>query len=97
MKREERAWRVAFTPASSRFPAVNPFSKPRLSSLPAGNLAVALFCASGATAFLFLWAASLAAMRLMARAEREERRIRERIALVKSWRQRATDLMFRGR
>ncbi len=37
------------------------------------------------------------AMRLMARAEREERRIRERIALVKSWRDRASVLMgFKG-
>jgi len=37
------------------------------------------------------------ALRLMARAEREERRIRERIALVKSWRDRASALMgFKG-
>ena len=33
------------------------------------------------------------ALRLLARAEREERRIRERIALVQSWRQRAKALM----
>lgn len=33
------------------------------------------------------------AMRLLARAEREERRIRERIELVKSWRARAKALM----
>ena len=32
------------------------------------------------------------AMRLLARAEREERRIRERIELVKSWRERAKAL-----
>ncbi len=33
------------------------------------------------------------ALRLLARAEREERRIRERIDLVQSWRQRAKALM----
>ncbi len=37
------------------------------------------------------------AMRLMARAEREERRIRERIAQVKEWRDRASALMWSSR